>query len=149
MSLSNKLSFEAGSFSCYRLNPHRCFQSEVCGLMSPCWSPGLRSLLCSPAVPPGLSMHECGASGSASGCTACPVSLTICHISGSGGVAVSLVCPGCPSPPLLLVWMNVSCLSSWLLDFRAVRFSVSSGCFLFLNCCCPSFGCVRRRNVFT
>ena len=41
--------------------------------------------------------------------------------------------PGCLSPPLLQVWMNVSSLSPWLLDFHTVRFSVSSGCFLFLN----------------
>ena len=61
--------------------------------------------------------------------------------------------PGCPSPPLLPVWMNVS-LYPWLLDFHAVQFTVSSGCFLFLNCCfvnccCPSFGCARRRSVST
>ena len=56
---------------------------------------------------------------------------------------------GCPSPPLLLVWMNVSSLSPWLSDFHTVRFSVSSGCFLFLNCCCPSFGCARRDSVST
>ena len=48
--------------------------------------------------------------------------------------------PSCPSPPLLLIWMNVSSLSPWLLDFHSVQFSVSSGCFLFLNCC-HSFGC--------
>ena len=57
--------------------------------------------------------------------------------------------PSCPSPPLLPVWMNVSSLSPWLSDFHAVRFSVSSGCFLFLNCCCPSFGCARRHSVST
>ena len=56
--------------------------------------------------------------------------------------------PSCPSPPLLLVWMNVS-LSLWLSDFHTVRFSLSSGCFLFLNCCCPSFGCVKRHSVST
>ena len=56
---------------------------------------------------------------------------------------------GCLSLPLLLVWMNVSSLSPWLLDFHAVPFSVSSGCFLFLNCCCLSFGCARRRSVPT
>ena len=38
---------------------------------------------------------------------------------------------------------------SWLLDFHTVRFSVSSGCFLFLNCCCPFFGCARRHSVST
>ena len=32
----------------------------------PRWSPGLRGLFCSHAVPPGLSMCECGAAGSAS-----------------------------------------------------------------------------------
>ena len=56
---------------------------------------------------------------------------------------------GCPSPPLLPVRMNVSSLSPWLSDFHTVRFSVSSGCFLFLNCCCPSFGCARRHSVST
>ena len=47
------------------------------------------------------------------------------------------------SPPLLQVWVNVSSLSPWWSDFRAVRFSVSSGCFLFLNCC------ARRHSVST
>ena len=28
--------------------------------------------------------------------------------------------PGCPSPPLLLVWMNVSSVSPWLSDFHTV-----------------------------
>ena len=53
------------------------------------------------------------------------------------------------SPPLLPVWMNVSFLSPWLLDFHTVPFSVSYGCFLFLNCCCPFFGCARRCSVST
>ena len=56
---------------------------------------------------------------------------------------------GCLSPPLLQVWMNVSSLSPWVSDFHTVRFSVSSGCFLFLNCYCPSFGCARRHSVST
>ena len=38
---------------------------------------------------------------------------------------------------------------SLVVDFHTVRFSVSSGCFLFLNCCCLSFGCVRRHSVST
>ena len=66
-----------------------------------------------------------------------------CHL------AVSPLRPGCPSLPLLVVWMNVSSSSPWLSDFRTVWFSVSSGCFLFLNCCCPSFGCARRLSVST
>ena len=105
----------------------------------------MRGLFCSPAIPPESSMQECGAAGSAS-----PVHSTICHVSRSGHVASSPVRPGCPSPPLLPVWMNVSSSSPWLLDFCAVRFSVSSGWFfLFLNCCCPSFGCARRCSVST
>ena len=57
--------------------------------------------------------------------------------------------PGCLFLPLLPVWMNVSSLSPWLSDFHTVQFSVSSGCFLILNCCCPPFGCVRRHSVST
>ena len=53
------------------------------------------------------------------------------------------------SPPLLPVWMNVSSLSPWLSDFHTVQFSVSSSCFLFSNCCCPSFGRERRHSVST
>ena len=41
--------------------------------------------------------------------------------------------PRCPSLPLLLVWMNSSSLTPWLLDFHTVRFFGSSGWFLFLN----------------
>ena len=118
-------------------------------LYFPHWSPGVRGLLHSPVIPPGLSMHECGAVGSASCSLACPVHPTICQVSGPGRFALSLVRPCCRSPPLLLVWMNVSSLSPWLSDFHTVRFSVSSGCFWFLKCCCPSFGCARRRSVST
>ena len=49
----------------------------------------------------------------------------------------------------LPVWMHVSSLCPWRSDLHRVRFSVSSGCFLFLNCCCPSFGCARRHRVST
>ena len=117
----------------------------------------LHGLFRSPAVPRGLSMCECGAAGSTShhlvgfgSCSlACPVSQSAtlrvrqvlpCHMS-------SL--PSCQSPPLLLVWMNVSSLYPLLLDFHTVRFSVSSGWFLSLNCCCPSFGFARRHSVST
>ena len=141
-----ELSCEAGSFSCCLLNRHGCFQSEVLGFISPSWSPGLRSLFRSPTIPSSLSMHECGAAGSTSCCSS-----TIRHLAGSASRhgAVSPLCPGCPSPPLLLVWVNVSSLSPCLSNFHEVRFSVSSGCFSFLNCCCPSFGCVRRHSVST
>ena len=81
----------------------------------------------------------------------CPPHSTIRHLAGSASchLAVSPLCPGYPSPPLLLVWMNVSSLSPWLSDFHTVRFVVSSGCFLFLNCYCPSFCCARRHSLST
>ena len=65
----------------------------------------------SSTIPPGLSVSECGAAGATSSHTACPLCSTICHLSGSGHFAVSPLHPSCPSPPLLLVWMNVSSLS--------------------------------------
>ena len=107
------------------------------------------SLFCSPTVPPSLSMHKCGATRSASCRTACPIHSTIRHLPGSTNhrPAASPLCPGCPTLPLLPVWMNVSSLSPWLLDFHTVQFYVSSGWFLFLNCC--PFGCARRRSVST
>ena len=105
------------------------------------------------APPPFLLVYLCanvGPWGLLAAAWPAPVHPTIRHVSGSGGVAPSPVCPSCPSPPLLLVWMNVSSLSPWLKDFHVVQFSVSSGCFfLFLNCCCPSFGCARRCSVST
>ena len=62
-----------------------------------------------------LSACECGTPISASYCLAeCPL------------------CPGFLSLPLLTVWMNVSFLTPWLLDFHTVQFFDSSGCFLFL-----------------
>ena len=63
--------------------PMGVFNQRFEALFPPCWSPGLCGLFRSPAVPPSLSMHECGATGSASSYTACPVSSTICHLSES------------------------------------------------------------------
>ena len=41
---------------------------------------------------------------------------TICHLAGSTSphLAASPLCPGCLSPPLLQIWMNVSSLPPWL-----------------------------------
>ena len=50
--------------------------------------------------------------------------------------ATALLCILFTPPPIsapLLVWMNVSSLTPWLLDFHTVQFSGPSGCFLFLN----------------
>ena len=62
--------------------------------------------------PLGLSVRECGAAGSASGQTACPVRPTLCQSRSHHG-HVSPLRPGCPSPPLLPVWMNVYFLFPW------------------------------------
>ena len=126
----------------------RVFSLRGVRLYFPKLEPWVAQSVCFPAVPPGSSMRKCGVAGSASCCTACPVCSTIRHLSGSGRVATHPLHPGCWCSPLLLVWMNVSSLSHWLSDSRAVRFSVSSGCFLILNCC-PSFGCARRCSVST
>ena len=56
--------------------------------------------------------------------------------------------PGCPPPPLLPDWMNVSSLTPWLSDFHAVRFSVSSGCFLFLNLLSFFWLCRRSKCIY-
>ena len=57
--------------------------------------------------------------------------------------------PGCPSPLLLPVWISVSSLTSWLSDFHTVRFSGSSGCFLFLNLLLSFFWlCEEARCVY-
>ena len=57
-------------------------------------------------------LRECGAAGSASGQTACPVRPTLCQSRSHHG-NMSPLCPGCPSLPLLLVWMNVYFLFTW------------------------------------
>ena len=109
------------------------------------WSPGLRGLLCSPPFIPvylcanveprgathlsacpilchsesgplSLSVHECRATGSASGQTACPVCPTLCQCQSCQG-NTSPLNPCCLSPPLLLVWINVYFLSPWCLTF--------------------------------
>ena len=150
MGLSNELFCEAGVSPTAASTPTGVFNQWFEALFSCAGALGLHGLFRSPFVPPGLSMHECGAAGSASCRLACPIRSTIRHLAepASPCLATSPLCPGCPSPPLLPVWMNVSSLSPWLWDFHTVRFSVSSGCFLFLNCC-PSFGCARRHSVST
>ena len=90
--------------------------------MSLYWNPGLCSLFRSPVFPPGPSLCKCGTTHSTSHCSA---------RSSSSRLAMSPLYPGCLSPPLLSVWMNVSSLTPWLSDFHTVRVSGSSGYVLF------------------
>ena len=113
--LSIELSCEAGSFSHHR-NPHRVYSQRFWYFSFPHWNPGLHGLSLSPVLPPGLSTCKCGTTQSSSHC-----------------LALHPLYPGCPSLPLLPVWMNASSLTPWVLDFHTIRFSGSSGCLLFLN----------------
>ena len=64
-----------------------------------------------PAVCP-VYLRERRAAGSANGWTACPVGLTLLQSPSCQGNA-SPPRPGCLSPPLLPVWMNVYLLFPW------------------------------------
>ena len=135
MGLSNKLSCEVWSFS-QNLNPHRCFQLKALRLYFPvleawvgrtlvCLAPRLflpvylRANVGPPTPPAAASLGP-----PATTLPALVLLLPPCH---------EYSPPGCPSPPLLLVWVNLSSLTPWLSGFHTVRFSVSSSCFLFLN----------------
>ena len=78
-----------------------------------------------PAIRPGLSVHECGAEGSASGQTACPVHPTLRQSRSRHGNA-SPLCPCARlSLPLLPVWtylsfLSTSCQTSLPFDFLSV-----------------------------
>ena len=94
--------------------PTGFFSQRFWGFISPHWNSGLHDLSRS-TVPPSLSEHKCG--------TACP--------SPPAATFLRVLCPGCTSLPLLLVWMNVSSLTLWLSDIHTFQFSVSSG-FIFV-----------------
>ena len=125
MGLSNKLSCEAGSLSCL-LNTHRFFQSEILRLYFPALEPWVMWSLSLPSCSSWFIcmqmwyrlLHQ---------------PLPCLPWSSSHLLGVSPLHLGCPSPPLQLVWLNVSSLTPWLSDFLTVQFSGSSGYFLFLN----------------
>ena len=107
---SNELSCEAGSFSCCCLNPPTCFHSEALRL----YFSGLE-----PCVVLSVSLPSC------SSWFICMRMLDhLLHQLLPGWVCQPLPChesspPDCLSPPLLLVWMNVS-LTPWFSDFPTV-----------------------------
>ena len=94
--------------------------------------PALFSATLSPALL--VYLRECGASGSASGQTACPIRPTLRQSRSPNGHGSPL----CPMPVSAPPTGLDECLFfiSLVLDFLAVQFSVSSGC-------------VRRRSVST
>ena len=120
MGLSNKLSCEAENFSCCCHNPHRCFNQwfeALCPLAGAlgctvCFAPPLflPVYLCVNVGPQGLPTTILWGLLAA----AWPALSTIHHLAGSTSshLAASPLCPGCPSPSLLPVWMNVSSLSA-------------------------------------
>ena len=138
--VSNELSCEVGNFSHCCHNPHRFFQSEVLRLYFPAlelwvsWS---------------ISLPNCSSWFICTRMWDQPVHNLLPH-----WVRQLLPChqfplPCCPSPTLLLVWMNVSSLTPWLPDFHTVHFSVSSELFLFLNLLLSSFWlCEEEQCVY-
>ena len=108
-----------------------------------CMSVGLWGATCCSACPVlchsesgplGFSVHECGPAGSASGQTACPICPTLRQSWSCHGHASPLSL-GCPSPPLLPVWVNVYFLFPW--------------CRTSLLFDCVSSGFARRCSVST
>ena len=85
-----------------------CGRIWCCGVL-PAALPTPLSATLSPALP--VYLRECGAAGSASGQTACPVRPTLHHSVPPRPRESSP--PQCLSPPLLQVWMYVSFLSTW------------------------------------
>ena len=122
MGLSNELSCEAGSFSCCCLHPHRCFQSR--GFISPGWNRGLWVCLTPQLFLPVYLHINVG-----------PSCLQATASPGPPATALSSL-PGCPSPPFLQVWMNVSSLTPWLSDFHTVQYSGRSVFFFLIGGCC-------------
>ena len=121
MGLSSEFSCEAGSFSCCRLNPTGVFSQWFEALF-----PHTGTLGCGVCHP----VHQLLPRRPAA---ALPTRL---HNPPPCWVCQPLPCcesslPDRPSLPLLRVWVSVSSLSPWLLDFHTVRFSVSPGCSLF------------------
>ena len=129
--LSNKISYEAGVSPVATSTPTGVFSLRLWGFISLHWNPGLCGNLTPQLFLP-VYLHTnvglpCLPAAALPGlpATAFPTP-----------VPQPLPCresspPGCPSPSLLPVWMNVSSLTLWLSDFHTVRFAGSSGCFCF------------------
>ena len=123
--LFNELPCEAGRFSC-NLNPYRFFQSKVWRLYFPRYGTLGWEVCLAPQLFLPLYLHtNVGPPAPPAGVW--PPQSSSHHLS------TSPLHPGCPFPPFLLFWMNVSSFSPWLSDFQTIRFSGCCGYFLFLN----------------
>ena len=142
MGPSNKLSCEAGSFSCH-LNPHRFFNlvRGVEALFSCTGTLGCMVCLALQLFLPVYLQANVGLTAAPAATSLCPPAITLptlvlqllpCHKSSP---------PYCPSLD--------ECLFFKKEDFHTVQFYGSSGYFLFLICCCSSFGFVKRQSVST
>ena len=149
MVLSNEVSCEAGSFSCC-LNPHRIFQSEVLRLYFPALEP---------CVVRSVSLPSCSSQFFHTQMWNCLLHQLPPHLvpqplpcppwSSSCRLARSPLCPSCLCPPLLQVRMNVSSLTSWLLDFHTVQFSGRYGYFFILNLLLSFFWlCEEAKRIY-
>ena len=137
MGLSNELSCDTGRFF-HQHNPHWFFQSEVLRLYFPMLEPWVARSVSLPSCSSKFihtQMWDCWLHQ----LPPCPVHQSPCQ-------EPSL--PSCPSLPFLAVWMNVSSLTPWLSDFHTVQFSVTSGCFSFLNLLFVLLLIVRRGKVY-
>ena len=137
MGFSNGLSYETGSFS-HHWNSHRFLQPEALQLYFPRLEPWVVQFVLLPSCSPQLICMQMWD-------TLVSWQLPPCCVS-------SPTSPGCPSLPLLAVWVNVSSLTPWLLDFHALWFSGSSGffvCLFVLICCYLSLGCVEKWSIST
>ena len=133
MGLSKELSCEARSFS-HHCNSHRFFQSEVLRLYFPALGPWVAWSVLLPSCFTRFILTQVWD---------CPIHYPpprpVCQPPpclpwlSSHCLSMSPLHSTFLSLPLLPVWMNVSSLTPWLLDFHAVQFSGSFDYFLFLN----------------
>ena len=120
MGLSNKLSCEAGSFSCHH-NPHRFLQSGVLKLYFPTLETQVTQSVSLPSCSSWFIRTQIWASQVLS-CPSSPLASALLHVLSAPAAHL------CPS-----YWMIVSSLTPWLSELHTVQFSGSSGCFLFFN----------------
>ena len=143
MDLSNKPSCDSGSSSlCH--NPCRFLLTEVLKLYF---------LVPEPCVEQSVLLPSCSSQFSAGKCgifqfTSCHLDHPIHQLPTCYRLATCPLRLGCPSPPLLPVWINVSSLTPWLSNFYIVQFSGGSVYFLFLNWMFFFWPCKEAKCVY-